>query len=666
MAPFSLFVRFAWLSLFWPITLASAQRADTTAAELPPHRDPLLAAARYETVFDALRKLAPRGDSVATVRNLTFQRDAIQFRLAEGRLYLLTPVAGRTVATLFLGHGVVSFIPPMEVERVRVARMLSDSIVDAGINAAVFLFTDSTLAELTHRLTFAPAPIPEDARGPVGDALDRLVNGRARAVGETESTTLMSALLNGYANGLFYAHVKRDHGEDLMFQVDPEEPEQVALLRGGKLEGQKLQIVSQFPRAEDLVDSIAVGVERPYPVKIDDYRIDATVAKGLDYSATASLNVTARRDGIRWTPFLLYHELKVDSVLDETGSADSFFRAKHSPELWVRFNAPLATGQSHTLRVVYHGDLITFGSLIDQMERSATRNLPPLRRAEVHRALPPALDQWFFLKDPALWFPRYGPPVYGYGQAVNMDLTFHTPERYLLASSGRLIDSHVDHDVRTTRWVTERPTFVASFNIGPFTEYEITDPRIPPVTVHLNREAHMHLGRLFLSARDPEQLVGGDVANSLAFFTRAFGPPLYRHYYATEIPYEHGQAFPGMIHLAWSTFLSFSENGADELFRAHEMAHQCWGIGVEPATYRDAWLSEGFANFAGLWYMQLVLNDNEKFFKWLKNWRNDIRARRDEMLPTGLGSRVYVIDPRSYQVMIYEKGAWIVQMLRNL
>jgi len=650
--PFRLAV-FALLCACGPIALA-AQRLDTP---VPPPSAPGggATAERYEPVFEALRKLAPRGDSVATVHNFTLQRDAIQFHFAEGRLYLLTPVAGRTVGAVFAGRGAVSFMPPLGVERAQLNHVLGDSVLNTEISAAVLVFTDSTLWELTRQLSFGPAAVGGDATGPVGDALGRLLERRSH---EAESSTLMSGLLNGDANGFFYAHVKRSQGEDLMFQVDPEQPEQIELLRGGKLDGQKVQIVSQFPRVEDLQDSVLVGVERPDPLKLERYQIEATLGKDLDFSAQASIRVTARREGVRWAPFLLYEELKVDSVLDETGSVDSFFRVKHSPELWVRFATPLAAGDTRSLRVVYHGSLIRYGSLIEGMER----HLPD----SIRRRLPPALDQWFFLKSADLWFPRYGIPTYGSGQAADMDLTFHAPAKYPLASSGRLVDSRVEGDVRTTHWVTERPAFVASFNVGPFTEYQITDPRIPPVTVHVNREAHIHLGALLLGQRDPDQIVGADVANSLAFFTRVFGPPLFKHYYATEIPYGHGQAFPGLIHLSWWTFRSFEENGIHEMFRAHEMAHQWWGIGVEPATYRDAWLSEGFADFAGLWYMQLVLNDNEKFFKHLKDWRRDIRARRGDALPTGLGVRVAEIQPRDYQVMVYEKGAWVLQMLRNL
>src|SRR5207237_9085617 len=132
---------------------------------------------------------------------------------------------------------------------------------------------------------------------------------------------------------------------------------------GGKLNGQKVQIVSQFPRVEDLQDSVVVGVERPDPLKLERYQVETTLGKELDFSAKASIRVTARRDGVRWAPFLLYEELKVDSVLDETGSVDSFFRAKRSPELWVRFATPLAAGETRSLRVAYHGDLSRHGAL---------------------------------------------------------------------------------------------------------------------------------------------------------------------------------------------------------------------------------------------------------------------------------------------------------------
>ena len=73
-----------------------------------------------------------------------------------------------------------------------------------------------------------------------------------------------------------------------------------------------------------------------------------------------------------------------------------------------------------------------------------------------------------------------------------------------------------------------------------------------------------------------------------------------------------------MVSLSWVTFQNTSDAGDDELFRAHEVAHQWWGIGVDFESYHDQWLSEGFANFSGLWYMQTVRHDNRKYFDMLR------------------------------------------------
>src|SRR6266516_2967433 len=64
---------------------------------------------RYEPVFDALRQMTARADSVASVHNVSLQRDAIHFQLDNGTLYLATPVAGRAIAVIFIGEGSVTF-----------------------------------------------------------------------------------------------------------------------------------------------------------------------------------------------------------------------------------------------------------------------------------------------------------------------------------------------------------------------------------------------------------------------------------------------------------------------------------------------------------------------------------------------------------------------------
>src|SRR5207247_3149343 len=111
------------------------------------------AAERYEPVFDGLRHMT-QGERVAPIRNVTLRRDAIVFHLEDGNLFLATPVAGRTIGAVFAGRGSFSFISPLAIERAEVRRVLRDSVVDAPISGAAFVFTCFHAAELCGHRSF--------------------------------------------------------------------------------------------------------------------------------------------------------------------------------------------------------------------------------------------------------------------------------------------------------------------------------------------------------------------------------------------------------------------------------------------------------------------------------------------------------------------------------
>jgi aminopeptidase N len=111
-----------------------------------------------------------------------------------------------------------------------------------------------------------------------------------------------------------------------------------------------------------------------------------------------------------------------------------------------------------------------------------------------------------------------------------------------------------------------------------------------------------------------------------------------------------------------------------QIFRAHEVAHQWWGIGVDFKTYHDQWLSEGFAQYSGLCYAQVMLQDNDVFFEILESYRDAIVNNRSYLFSSGqeggpiwLGHRTNTSETSGdYGLMIYRKGAWVLHMLRNM
>jgi len=157
--------------------------------------------------------------------------------------------------------------------------------------------------------------------------------------------------------------------------------------------------------------------------------------------------------------------------------------------------------------------------------------------------------------------------------------------------------------------------------------------------------------------------------------------------YATGIPSGHGQAFEGFLHLSEITFAHESTN-TSELFRSHEVAHQWWGHLVGWQTYRDQWLSEAFAEYSSLMFVETTMEDGADLFadileaytdlmlaKRIANFNRFVRpglgdTDRDHLArlgPIGLGWRASTAEmPQGYVLPNYYKGPLVLHMLRHL
>ena len=614
-----------------PVDLsAQLASADATMPAAESH------ARSYDALFDELLRMSPRADRVAEVSNLTLQRDVARFTLQSGRIQLLTPVGGRTVGAVFRGKGVFSFAPATPIERDRLRRLEKADSLTSAFSELLLVFADGTLEELEAAVKFAPAADADDGRGVIKQGLELLADEDSR----TFEPDLMSAFLNGERSELFYAHVKRSGGGPLMFMLNPNEFEGVRLLSKVSRRGysRRSEVVTQFPLGGRLRGGGVKG-ERLRQADVESYVIEAslppTATGEIGFSASATLRIVADTAVGPWVAFELFEKLRVDSASWEGGEKATVVRGKDSPLLWVLLDRQIRPGDARTLRLHYRGDLIDrFGD-------------------------------FFLIKSSAAWYPR---SLEGRSLA-KFDLTFATGSNYLLASVGDRVDSSTSGRTTRTRWVTPGPIRNASFNLGLFKGYDVQEENAPPVTVLISEEAHKKLARVYVQQRKMREKVGADVSKSLAFFQQMYGPPPVRRFYATEIPGWHGEAFPGMVHLSWATFQNTSDEGDDEVFRAHEVAHQWWGIGVDFASYHDQWLSEGFSNFSGLWYLQTVRKNNDKYFDMLRRWRSSILLREGEPGPISLGYRVFASrddDLDDYQTVVYKKGAWVMHMLRIL
>lgn len=602
----------------------------------------------YLAMFDFLRSQSLRSDSAAQVKNLTLTRDSLRFQLDSGTIYFTEPLAGRTFGAVFVGRGSVSIVPAYDIERRELRRVLHDTTTSWAITAAAFLALDSTTNELRHRST-GWHPGSEGAAGKVlGRLLDHTLSGRGQSPYEPD---FLAGALNRDTTGYVLARVTRPDGEDLTFRYDVRRSQGLAVLHDPH-EGGGEATIAEFPVTKVLGDSEPELDDDP-DVRLGRYSIDAILNPDHAFRSTTVVRFTTPRPRDRWVQFGLSELLDVDSLQDADGKPVPYFRTSHNGPLWIDLPDGRHAGDTVTLRFVDHGNLIGAFSLMDVWRREDPAHWQDFSGNP---------DKWLLVQDCSAWYPRYD-----YNQPAEMDFTYRVPSDLRLAATGGLVDSTRSGDTVITRWHTERPTVWACFNVGKLQERHLNDPRIPPVVVQTNADAHGSLDRFIMQQEDALGNVTADVANSLSFFSTHFGPPLYSRYYATEVPTGYGEAFPGMILLSFGTYITMNSNGFEEMFRSHEMAHQWWGVGIGPAGERDAWLQEGFANFAALWYMQLILNDTTKFDRQLNEWRDSLQRRGPDISPLGVGFRVGEGSGRrnDYDLIVYRKGTWILQMLRN-
>lgn len=282
---------------------------------------------------------------------------------------------------------------------------------------------------------------------------------------------------------------------------------------------------------------------------------------------------------------------------------------------------------------------------------------------------------------------------------ADYDLHFKSPKKYELVATGNKVSDTTDGSDRISEFKSAKPLAVAGFAFG---DYKLSTQKVGDVEVQVfaNKSGddnlqqiqsivdgdmpgagrpNVALGTLSPAAMAPA--IAQEMGNSIRLFENFFGPYPYSQLAITNIPGSYGQGWPGLIYLSVVTFLDDTQRHelgvrdsprVTEFFRAHETSHQWWGHRVGWKSYHDQWLSEGFAQFSGNLYVQY--RDNLKqYIERLKEDRQELETKdvRNETYdsegPVWMGIRdSSSISPPAYSVIIYNKGGYVLTMLRMM
>ena len=252
------------------------------------------------------------------------------------------------------------------------------------------------------------------------------------------------------------------------------------------------------------------------------------------------------------------------------------------------------------------------------------------------------------------WLPSIDHP---YDKATS-EFLVKAPSKYKVVSNGLLQEeTHLDKSNTLTHWKQSVPVSpwlfvlgVAEFAVQMVDNFE--GKSIQTWVYPKDREAG------FIDFLHPTK-------DALSFFSSYVGPFAYEKLANIQSPsVGGGMETSSAIFYGENLITGKPDNKRLQDVVIHELAHQWFGNAVTESTWDDAWLSEGFATYFTLLYQEYAYGYQE-YINGLK------LAKRRVTNYTKTDSTYSIISDRTAEsgpvtnVLTYQKGAWILHMLRN-
>lgn len=613
------------------------------------------------------------------VRELTLVKEDVRIFLTDGYLIFAHPLNGKRLSAMFSaetegGDGEILMLPPHRGERRSLASFTKSPNLSEHISSALMIFTDDTAAALLAEIERTGAKRSEEMGVLLSDRWSETV----RNIQASFEVRLLEDLLDGAQPGFFFmAAAGKTLGNFDIF-LDPRAREQV--VAGQLTQRNNRTLYDIWTSFESR--SVRKGAPPVLPslFRTEAIRIDAELLPDLRIRAVTRSSIQTLDKPVRAVALEISRRMKLTEARVNGEPAQIFLRES------LRGTA-LRGGDSETFLVV------------------PARELPAGARAEVEirhegNVIGMAGNNVYFVGSRATWYPHR------IGEFVMHDVTFRYPKALSLAIAGEIVDDQTEGERRITRTVTRTPVRAAGFNLG---NYEKAKSVRGGLTVEVfgNRAVETALSRppavVFAPPtigglpprRSPELMaspslppdptarlraIAEDVASTLEFLTERFGPPPAATLRVSPIPGTFGQGFPGLLYLSTIAYLDPSQRPAalrspdlqlffSELLEEHETAHQWFGNLVIAAGYQDEWLMESLANYAALMFLEKkrgpravesVLEDYRK--RLLR--KGDGGATVESAGPIVWGVRLTSMTPEAWRAITYEKGSWIIHMLR--
>jgi hypothetical protein len=625
------------------------------------------------------------------VLDLNFAKEEVKIYLASGYLIFAKPIAGAHLGAIFVasaegGDADLLLMPPTRSERSSLAKFTNSPTMDEHFKTAAFIFTDGTGDQLLAELQSNPAAKKSPDMG--GLIVEHWTSVLANLVASFETRVVYDVLSDRRDSGLFYMAVSGNKLDNFDVLYDPTGLDQIL---AGKLANRDNRTYFdtwtsfQARSFRTAGASNSAAAPRGVHYTLDNIRIESTIALDLSMQAVTRGTLRFQDDGqgprsvvpFSLSPIMQISAASIDGhpveVFDRESMRSDLISNREDRQFLLISESPLDPSLPHEIEIHHAGAVI----------RNAGNDV-------------------YYVGSRDTWYPRSG------GDLATFDLTFRYPKTLTVAATGTLLEDRTDGDWRVTRLKTDTPVRFAGFNLGNFQSVVLKHNGYT-INLYANRRLEsalaskptpLNIPQDELRSRYPTQdglaprddqpdpaprieSLTKDVIDTLDFLTEEFGPAPIRNLAITPIPGGFGQGFPGLVYLSTLAYLDpgqlpprFRERRDattffSDLLEAHEVAHQWWGNMVVPVSYHDDWLIESLAN-----YSALLLLERRKGSKALDTVLDDYRNHLVSKTASGgslesAGPIVWgyrlesSLAPDAWRTVTYEKGTWIIHMLRR-
>lgn len=637
-------------------------------------------------VAGELRKAELDPEQCYRVRDLRFARDELKVYFNDGYLIFAKPIHGQVVSAVFSGEvegggAELLAMPPFVRERKSLAGFTHSPNLDVRFQSNVMVFTDDSAAELLASARAAGSK----KNAEMGFLLKEKWNSVMASFVASFEVRLVEDLLSPRRKEVGFLYMALGGSALGNFDAiwDPRGSRQISIGQVAfRDERRYFDVWTNFQ-----ANSFRMGRRKTPEMdfKPEQYSIDATIDPSLLLKAVTRLRLTPLVTE-RTIALELSQQVRVTSAKVDGSPAEAY-----SPE---SLRANLMRSNENQILLITADHEFTAGKPVD------------LEIAHEGTVISSAGDGVYYVGARGIWYPnrslRFAP----------YEVTFRYPKELDLVATGDLVSEETEGDWKISRRKTSAPVRFFGFNLGNYQRARVQKGGLT-VEVCANRKLEAALqpgpklmempplsttpwgrgrqqrtpGVMMIPAPAPDPTarlkeLAAEIAGTFDEMAARFGAPPVRTLTISPIPGRFGQGFPGLVYLSTLAYLdpgqrplaktnSLQQMFFSEILHAHEVAHQWWGNGVMPADYQDDWLMEALANYSALWMLERGKGPRV-LDSILDEYRNDLLRKEtdgrtiESAGPVTMGHRLSSSQsPNAWAAIVYEKGSWILHMLRR-